>query len=121
MALRDTNLENLHQGSKSQPLDLNKIVKVYFRTKPFSGYIPSNDEWRHTFMVVTILDSYLDCKTLRLHGKVYSGLAKDERRLLCNDRLPAAMSELSLGSCPRVEFLIRIVNSNISSQIAHMD
>ncbi|CAG8549160.1 3070_t:CDS:2 [Paraglomus occultum] len=121
VALQDTNLEDLHQGSKSQPLDLNKIVKVYFRTKPFSGYIPSNDEWRHTFMVATILDSYLDCKTLRLHGKVYSGLAKDERRLLCDDRLPAAMNELSLGSCPRVEFLIRIVNSNINSQIVHMD
>ncbi|KAG9286650.1 hypothetical protein G9A89_012200 [Geosiphon pyriformis] len=97
-ALQDANLGEVSRTYKSlihAGLDLSKIIHVYFQSTPYYRKVSrSTAICRHTFILVTLLQSYIQSKLLRIDSKVYCGLSKEERNLLAEDLIRPKLEEL---------------------------
>ncbi|CAG8458580.1 115_t:CDS:2 [Ambispora gerdemannii] len=98
-ALQDTNLGEVqreHRYLCNASLDLSKIIHVYFQSKPYYRRVcRSTAIWRHTFMLMTLLQSYIQSKSLRISEKIYNGLRDDEKKLFVEDLVRQKLEELA--------------------------
>ncbi|RIA82898.1 hypothetical protein C1645_487881 [Glomus cerebriforme] len=96
-ALLDSDLNSIKKFKPliKSPLNLEKIAKVFFHSLPYNRNLTEPIAiWRHLFFLNSILQSYINAKSLRQGKEVIYGLEDKELYVIFDDLISKRLTEL---------------------------